>query len=291
MPDITNFGKEKEFRGVLSKEGQSEAALMLFRDIIWDHFEEFGRPFPWRDTTDPHAILVSEIMLQQTQTGRVAEKFPAFMEEFPNFRTLADAPLSAVLKAWQGMGYNRRAVSLKRTAETVMEQGGELPASPDELLKLPGIGPYTAAAICAFAFNMPTVFIETNIRRVFIHFFFPGEDKVSDAQIRPLVERTVDQDRAREWYWALMDYGVLLAKQLPNPNRRSRSYTKQKKFEGSSRQLRGKVLKVLLEEEGLSREELEARVEKDERLEKVLVELEKEGFVREEKGKYQVREK
>jgi len=283
----------QEFGEIAGKKGLIDRAVAGFREVIYGYYKEHRRPFPWRETTEPYHILVSEVMLQQTQTSRVEVKFREFVSAFPDFGSLADAPLRRVLEVWQGMGYNRRAVSLKRTAETVVsEHAGVLPDTEHELLKLPGIGPYTASAVCAFAFNKPTVLIETNIRRVFIHFFFQGQEKVKDSDIVPLVEQTMDRENLREWYSALMDYGVMLAKHTENPNRRSAHYAKQKAFEGSGRQLRGMVLRDILQEGGLSEEELVVRTGKEpERVRVVLGELEKEGFIREKGRKYVVEEK
>ncbi|MFB3897659.1 MAG: A/G-specific adenine glycosylase [bacterium] len=192
-------------------------------------------------------------MLQQTQTDRVLDKYTLFLKTFPNFRTLAQAPVSKVLKVWQGLGYNRRAISLHRIAQIVVkEYHGRLPKTVEKLMALPGIGHYTASAICAFAFNQPTAFIETNIRRVYLHFFFPRRKKVEDQEILAVVEKTVDKKNPREWYYALMDYGVMLKSLVPNPNRRSAHYTKQSKFEGSNRQIRGMILKAMLNEPNLT---------------------------------------
>ena len=139
----------------------------------------------------------------------------------------------------------------------------------------------TAAAIAAFAFDKPTVFIETNIRRVFIHFFFEGRSDVKDEEILPLVERTLDQSNPREWYYALMDYGAMLKKRPQNPNRRSAHYRKQSPFKDSNRQVRGMILKTVIRESGLSEYEIVRRLGKNrEMVQKNLVELEKEGFIR-----------
>ena len=238
-------------------------SLPQFQKLIWEYYRKQGRPLLWRHaehTSDPYKILVSEIMLQQTQVARVNTKYPEFIKVFPNFKTLAKASLSKVLKVWQGMGYNRRAIALQKIAIIVMKEfGGVLPSDPDVLETFPGIGPHTAGSIAAFAFNKPTVFIETNIRRVFIHFFFPRTQKVSDEAIRPLVEKTVDQKNPREWYFALMDYCAKLAKEVKNPNRKSRHYRRQVKFEGSLRQVRGAILKELLRSGGGSDEILRLR--------------------------------
>ncbi len=230
-----------------------ESSIRSFNHTIYLYYRANRRSFPWRKTRNPYHILVSEIMLQQTQTDRVLDKYTLFLKTFPNFRTLAQAPVSKVLKVWQGLGYNRRAISLHRIAQIVVkEYHGRLPKTVEKLMALPGIGHYTASAICAFAFNQPTAFIETNIRRVYLHFFFPRRKKVEDQEILAVVEKTVDKKNPREWYYALMDYGVMLKSLVPNPNRRSAHYTKQSKFEGSNRQIRGMILKAMLNEPNLT---------------------------------------
>jgi A/G-specific adenine glycosylase len=235
-----------------------------FRKTIRRHYREHGRKLPWRETNDPYRILVSEIMLQQTQVERVSGKYRAFIEAFPDFQALAAAPLSAVLTLWRGMGYNRRALQLKRCAVEVVERhGGRLPETLEDLRGLPGVGKATAGSIAAFAFNKPSVFIETNIRRVFLHFFFPGREGVSDDEILPLAERALDRRDPRAWYHALMDYGVMLKKVHGNMNVRSRHYKKQPPFEGSNRQIRGEVLKLLVAEPRLSKDEIVRRVGRD----------------------------
>jgi A/G-specific adenine glycosylase len=215
--------------------------------IIYTHYRAHRRDFPWRNTTDPYRIFVSEVMLQQTQAERVVPKYEAFIKKFPNFKKLATAPTRDVLSAWQGLGYNRRALALQKSAQIVTENyKGKLPSDPLVLDALPGIGVHTAGSITAFAYNHPSIFIETNIRSVFIHFFFKDRDDVSDRELLPLVEKMLDRDNSREWYFALMDYGVMLKKTLGNPSRRSKHHAKQSKFVGSRRQVRGQILKVLL---------------------------------------------
>ncbi|MEK6794327.1 MAG: A/G-specific adenine glycosylase, partial [Spirochaetota bacterium] len=148
----------------------NSAAIRRFRTTVYRYFLAHKRDLPWRHTHDPYRILVSEIMLQQTQIPRVIEKYGQFIHRFGTIRSLAKAPLSTCLTAWQGLGYNRRAVFLHRLAkEVVRAHSGEIPRSVEALETLPGIGHYTARAVCAFAFNIPSVFIETNIRSVFIH--------------------------------------------------------------------------------------------------------------------------
>jgi A/G-specific adenine glycosylase len=233
-------------------------------------------------TYTPYHILVSEIMLQQTQTERVLDKYERFINAFPDFSSLARAPLREILRAWQGLGYNRRAIALKKIAQTVMTRfHGNLPSFLENLMTLPGIGRATASAICAFAFNQPVVFIETNIRRVFIHHFFENGDSINDTEILPLVEKTLDSSNPRKWYFALMDYGVMVKKESENPNRRSAHYQKQAPFEGSNRQIRGLILRALTMEAGISQQEIVERLGIDsERVKKTLIQLQKEGFLR-----------
>ncbi len=253
-----------------------------FQRIVLSHYEQYGRTMPWRSTPDPYAVFVSEIMLQQTQVERVMEKFPALISACPDFASLAAASIPDVLAAWQGLGYNRRALALRACAEIVTSRyGGVLPADPGILSGFPGIGHATASSICAFAFNMPVVFIETNIRRVFIHYFFPGDGVVSDSEILPLVEQALYRENPRVWYWALMDLGTSLKKSVPNPNRRSRHYARQSAFEGSDRQVRGMVLRLLLARGEMARDEIAGNCSADkERVLKVLAGLEREGFIR-----------
>ena len=283
--------RERRLLELTREQGSTPKAVRLFRDLILSHYRTHGRDLPWRRTTDPYHILVSEIMLQQTQVERVAVRYPEFLERFPDFESLADAPQSEVLLAWQGMGYNRRAIALQKTARRVADDyGGNLPADVEALATLPGIGKATAAAICAYAFNMPVVYIETNIRRTFIHFFFQDREDVRDDEILPLVEQALDRGNPREWYSALMDYGTVLKKRTANPNRRSASYTKQSRFEGSDRQVRGKILALVLEEGAVTEDEVVTRVSEDaERVRRILGDLEKEGFIAESEGRYTCR--
>jgi A/G-specific adenine glycosylase len=228
-----------------------------FRDSIYGYYRVHKREMPWRQTDNPYHILVSEIMLQQTQVERVMGKYGDFLAKFPDFETLAGAAWPEVLAVWQGLGYNRRALSLKRLAQAVMENwGGTLPKSVEDLRSLPGIGPATAGALLAFAFEQPVTFIETNIRRVFLHFFFVDREDVTDREIIPLVAETLDRERVRDWYYALMDYGAMLKGDFPNPNRRSAHYTRQSPFNGSNRKVRGQILKTLLAGPASSLEEL-----------------------------------
>lgn len=234
-----------------------DESLGRFKETILEFYAEEGRDLPWRRTRDPYAVLVSEVMLQQTQVPRVLCKWEEFLGEFPDFESLAAAPLEDVLRVWSGLGYNRRAKSLKRIAEIVVaECGGRLPDTLEGLVALPGIGHATAAQILAFAFDVGVPFIETNIRSVYLHHFFEDAEGVPDVVLLPLVEATLDADSPRDWYYALMDYGTDLKKRLPNPSRRSRHHTTQSRFEGSNRQLRGRILRELVDAPGLTIDQL-----------------------------------
>ena len=227
-------------------------------------------------------------MLQQTQTNRVAEKFQQFILEFPDFQSLANAPLNDVLRIWQGLGYNRRAVALKNIAEKVVNEfDGILPADVEILKSFPQIGHNTASSIVAFAFSMPTFFIEVNIRRVYIYFFFPGKSLINDKDIMPLVRKTLVTANVRNWYYALMDYGVMLKKSHPELNKRSTHYRKQSKFKGSSRELRGKILKLLIERKLLTKVEILKHFNSENnRVELILNQLAQEGFITRDKDGY-----
>lgn len=329
-----------------------------FQALVWSFYQEHGRhDLPWRLNLTPYGVFVSEIMLQQTQVSRVLGRWERWCERWPGFAELAVAGTAEALEEWHGMGYNRRALALKAAAQMVVSKfGGELPRDPEALVQLPGVGPNTAGSVAAFAYNEPVVFIETNIRRVFLYHYAelmglgaaepmssrrrtqranssyplnghasassdtvssaptvrpvggahepssrtepasawrvregdsapPGPaEPISDAQLRPLIEATLDRERPREWYWALMDYGADLAKRVPNPNRRSKHYTVQSRFEGSVRQLRGEVLRQLL---AGPKTVVELDIS-DKRLEVVLAALIKEGFVIRNSSRYEL---
>ncbi|WP_162801775.1 A/G-specific adenine glycosylase [Candidatus Chromulinivorax destructor] len=219
-----------------------------FQSLIYDYYAANRRDFIWRQDVTPYRIVISEVMLQQTQTARVVPKFENWLQKFPDFLTLAQASTYDVLTAWQGLGYNRRGLALLKIAQIVVDEyNGQLPNDPVVLQTFPAIGPNTAGSICAFAFNNPIMFIETNIRTVYTHTFFQGQSEISDKQLLPLIAQTIDQNNAREWYYALMDYGVHLKQNLPRINAASKHYTKQSKFEGSKRQVRGAIIKILTE--------------------------------------------
>lgn len=226
----------------------SSRKLKQFQETVWEFYELQGRHhLPWRKTTIPYRILVSEIMLQQTQVDRVLPKYQAFVKQFPTVTALAEASLGEVLKAWQGLGYNRRAKLLWECAKVVKEtHGGRFPRTYEGLKALPGIGPYTAGAVMAFAYNEAVPLIETNVRTVYLHHFFPPDaTDVTDAEILALVTATLPYAQARAWYAAVMDYGSYLKKTVGNHNVRAKSYQKQSTFKGSDRQIRGAILRAL----------------------------------------------
>lgn len=275
--------------GIFEKNPTPEG-LRRFRKILYRYYRKEGRDLPWRNTENPYHILVSEVMLQQTQVERVLTKYNQFISAFPDYSSLGKASLKDVLAVWQGMGYNRRAVALKKIAETIVAKfAGETPTRLEDLISLPGIGHATASAVVAFAFNEPAVFIETNIRRVFIHFFFRKRDRVSDAEILPLVERTLDRKNPREWYFALMDYGAMLKKSVPNPNKKSAHHQRQAPFEGSMRQLRGRVLKLLLDKPGATERDISLFLKVDpDNVKECLHQLAREGFIVKSGRRYQI---
>ncbi len=231
-------------------------------------------------------------MLQQTQVDRVIDKFIEFRKRFPDFKKLAGSELPQLLAAWQGLGYNRRALSLRNAARIIVEQyNGMLPDQPDHLETLPGIGPATAASITAFAFNKPVIFLETNIRTVIIHHFCDSELPVPDSLLFEIAAAIIDKKEPRRWYSALMDYGTMLKKTVGNLTRKSTSYKKQSTFKGSRRELRGKVLKQLLETPKLSATKLsEYLSEPSEKLLPVLDQLTRENIVKYSNGRYLIEE-
>lgn len=281
-----------------------DAELASFRQLVLEQGCILWRDLPWRHTRDPYAIWISEVMLQQTQVQRVLGRWERWLERFPDAEALAKASASSVLEEWQGMGYNRRALALHDAAARISDLG-YFPQDASALVALPGIGPTTAAGIRAFAFDLPGVYLDTNVRTVFLHELFPEDTGVPDRAIAPLVERTCPRtaddpsDDPRTWYYALLDFGSYLKKVAPNPSRRSASHMKQSKFEGSHRQKRAALLRLVLAagEEGItaseaasalsSQEEAQGRpAVHEEAAEAILEELRKEGFCRKTLARY-----
>ncbi|MBI4086715.1 A/G-specific adenine glycosylase [Candidatus Kaiserbacteria bacterium] len=259
-----------------------------FRRIVWEYYRRHGRDLPWRRTKNPYRIFVSEMMLQQTQVDRVTPKYRAFLKEFPTPRALARATLADVLRAWQGLGYNRRGKFLHEAVKMIEDHfHGRFPKTAEEIEQLPGVGHYTARAIATFAYNLPEVFIETNIRTVFLHYFFKNKTNVPDSKIIPYIEATLDTKHPREWYWALMDYGAYLKKEHGNANLRSAHYTKQSKFEGSNRQIRGLIIKTLLAEGALTAAALAKKTKKPFKFVQTIADtLVREGFLKKKNKTY-----
>jgi A/G-specific adenine glycosylase len=218
-----------------------------FVEVVLDFYREHGRThLPWRKTARPYNILVSELMLQQTQVDRVIPKYQEFIKHWPTMTKLANARLSEVLRVWQGLGYNRRAKFLHRCAQQVVtEHNGRLPKDLKTLQTLPGIGQYTASAIMAFAHNHPVRMVETNIRTAYLHHFFPVTTDVSDKEIFPIIEATMLRQEPRVWYSALMDYGSHLKRTVGNLNQKAQGYKKQSVFKGSDREIRGAIIRTL----------------------------------------------
>jgi A/G-specific adenine glycosylase len=281
MAQLNNSQHLEAFWIEQTKNPGSPSALACFRAVILDYYLANKRSFAWRENITPYHVTVSEIMLQQTQTYRVAGKFEAFIAAFPDFASLAAATTSEVIRLWKGLGYNRRALALQKIAQLVTtEHDGILPDKIATLETFPSIGKATARSIITYAYNRPTTFIETNVRAVFIYFFFAGKTMITDAMLDPLVAAAVDQANPREWYYALMDYGVMLKKTVGNTSRMSAHHAKQSRFEGSDRQVRGMILQALLDQPGIVPDDLPAILgKKPERVATILKTLCKEGFI------------
>lgn len=264
-----------------------------FIATVREYYAAHGRhQLPWRQTTDPYRILVSEVMLQQTQVDRVVPKYEAFIEKYPTVPDLAKAPLKEVLQMWQGLGYNRRAQLLQRAAQYInRDLHGQFPSTYEAWQVLPGIGPYTAGAIMAFAYNQPLPIIETNIRTVYLHHFFLTQTAVSDAEVFEKITATLDAANPRQWYGALMDYGVYLKRVHGNQNKRSTTYQAQTTFIGSDRQIRGAVIRLLAgSATALSQSQLSAQLIEyaPDRVVEQLLKLEAEGLVQRYRAKYRL---
>jgi A/G-specific adenine glycosylase len=263
----------------------SAARIRAFRSVVWKYWKENGRhDLPWRKTIDPYRILVSEVMLQQTQVPRVIEKYKEFLKAFPTVQSLARGTLADVLKVWSGLGYNRRGKYLHDAAKEIVRSGNIKEALDGPL---PGVGPYTRAAVRVFAYNEPDVLIETNIRAVYIHHFYSSvlhKTAIEDRQILPVATKAAEGQDPRTWHSALMDYGVHIKKLHKNPARRSTGYTKQSKFEGSLRQIRGAVLKALAG--GAEIIDLRSRYKK--RFDEAVAGLARDGLLVKEKGKWRI---
>lgn len=252
--------------------------------MIWQKGADLYRDMPWRRDTRPYYVLVSELMLQQTQVDRVIPKFTAFIERFPDEATLAEAPLADVLTMWSGLGYNRRARFLHESAKRIMnDYSGTFPRTAIEVRTLPGVGEGTTGAIMTYAFNAVQPFIETNVRTVYFHHFFQNHDSVTDAQIMEVLVSTMATDAPREFYWALMDYGSWLKRQGAGRNKLSTGYKKQSPLKGSVREVRGQIVRLLTR--GPLREmDVRTTLHADSRFEAALAGLVRDGLVTESSG-------
>jgi len=261
-----------------------------FRETVLCRYRREGRTFPWRGA-NPWGVMVSEFMLQQTRVERVLSYWENWMRLWPNPESLAQASLEEAMRAWSGLGYNRRCCFLKNSASVIVkEYNGVVPETPEALRKLQGVGPYMAGAIACFGYNSPEVFIETNIRSAVIHCFFPGRNDVGDREIFPILKTALDRRDPKTWYYALMDYGAAL-KKTGNPGRRSAHYTRQSPFIGSFRQARGRVIRALASMGQSSVKEIEtASGLTGEKLYRVLEKLEKESMVAQAEGYYRIKD-
>ncbi len=262
-----------------------------FRRAVWTHWKKYGRhDLPWRKTADPYKILVSEVMLQQTQVPRVIEKYKSFLKTFPTVNDLARFNLATVLKEWSGLGYNRRGKYLQDAAKKVVtDYRGNFKKALQH--PLPGVGPYTRAAVRTFAFNEPDTMIETNIRTALIHRFYKGRSFVSDRELLGVAERISEGQDPRTWHWALMDYGAYLKKTGVRTNHRSAHYVKQSKFEGSLRQARGAILRELSRSKSLnnpSNPYNDLRCRYGETFDKALAALARDGLIVQEGGAWRI---
>lgn len=271
----------QEIQARFAGEGLSLQVIQMTRDAVWVYHAASRRSFSWREVITPYRVVVSEVMLQQTQTYRVEPKFNLFVEQFADFKALAEAPFDEVLRYWKGLGYNRRAQNLQKIAQIIhVEYYDIVPCDAEALQTFPGIGPATAASILTFTYDLPLVFLETNIRTLFIYLFFDASRSIHDKELMPIAAKLVDQSRPREWYYALMDIGVLLKKRVGNLARLSNAYTKQSRFVGSRRQIRGKILEHLLVAGALTVGELEELVsDSTNRTRSVIEELLAENFL------------
>lgn len=247
-----------------------------FRELVWGQGHELYRDMPWRAEPTLYNVLVSEIMLQQTQVSRVLVKFDEFMHAFPTIEAAAHASLADILRAWSGLGYNRRAKYLHDALRLIDSQGA--PQTLESLVKLPGIGPNTAAAIMNYVYEVPTAYIETNIRTVYFNYFFHSETQVTDKALLTIVEETMDKEHPREWFWALMDFGSDLKTKGLGRLDMSKHYVKQTPLKGSVREVRGAILQELGMAD-LMEEELRVRVAADERFPSALSGLIADGLV------------
>ena len=260
-----------------------------FLSCIYDFYDSNYRHLPWRNTENPYHILVSEVMLQQTQVSRVIDKYLLFIKKFPTIEALATSSLYDVLAVWQGLGYNRRAQYLWQAAQIIVSQyNGNMPDDEAELQKLPGLGKASAASVCIFAFGKPALYIETNVRTVYIYSFFEGNQSVPDAMVKPLLEATIDTKNPKKFYNALMDCGTYI-KQHYNYSRYSAHYTVQTPYKTSLRKVRGDIVRYIVNY-GATRKDIlvQSLGYSPDKIQKALEALSRENLVCEENGMYTI---
>jgi len=229
----------------------SKKKIITFQEKILSWWKENRREFPWRDTTDPYYIMISEIMLQQTQAPRVVQKYLEFIERYQTLEGLAKATQTDLLSLWSGLGYNRRALWLQEAAREIVKTD-RFPQTSKELRKLKGIGPYTARSILIFAFNYDLATVDTNIRRILIAEGF-AKESTSEKELMFIAEQLVPEGKSRDWHNALMDYGSIV---LTSNKTGIKPVSQQSKFKGSSREKRGKILKYLLDKKSATIDQL-----------------------------------
>lgn len=234
-------------------------AVAEFQKKVMDWWRGKRRDLPWRTDPTPYSVLISEVMLQQTQVSRVIPKYDQFIKEFPTIQSLANAETRHLLSVWSGLGYNRRALWLREAAKQIVDLG-EFPRTIKELSALKGIGPYTSRSILIFAFNEDLATVDTNIRRVMIAQGF-AEESMTNAQLQDIADQMLLRGRARDWHNALMDYGSAV---LTSNRTGIAPVSSQLRFQGSTRQLRGQILKLLTSYESLDIKSLLARLGRNE---------------------------
>lgn len=278
--------------------------------ILLSWYKKHKRDLPWRRTREPYHILVSEVMLQQTQVNRVIFKYQEFLKKFPTTKKLATASTADVIRAWQGLGYNRRALFLQKTAIAVEEKyGGTFPQTIEELKQLPGVGDYTARAILSFAFELPFPMMDTNHRRFYQRVFF-GLDQKSDKELLIAAEQVIPK-QPYDWNQGLMDFGSIICltsrpkceicplqkycKAYPgilHENMKALKHENKKKktmpFKQTDRYVRGRIVDLLREEHGVRTEQIYRLFAEEygyDRVEKIIAGLIKDQLIIEKKGK------
>lgn len=259
--------------------------MNAFQNKILTWYQNNKRDLPWRNTTNPYFIMVSEIMLQQTQVSRVIEKYNQFIARFPTLQDLASASKQELLELWIGLGFNSRALRLQETAKILVKNyGGNIPDDETELRKLPGIGPYTSRAILAFAFNKDVPAIDTNIRRILIHEFDLPEN-ITEKELEMIAWENVPCGKSKDWHNALMDYGACM---LTARNTGIAPKSKQSKFIGSSRQTRAAIVRDIVQN-GVQEKKILVKQHPHKEFEHILSQLVKEGILEENNNSYSLR--